>query len=179
MTIIYQEGFPINEKQVRVNEQIRVSPIRLIDAEGKQVGVVSVQDAQRFADEADLDLVEVSPQSKPPVCRIMDYGKFKYEMSKKAQTTRKARHVVHVKEIKMRSEISIHDFNFKVKHAIEFLARGDKVKFTLVFRGRESLHKDLGYSVLERAKAEIEAHGNVERGVRDEGRNLTMIVAPK
>ncbi|MCE5250453.1 translation initiation factor IF-3, partial [bacterium] len=99
-------GYPISEKQVRVNNQIRVSPIRLIDDEGKQVGIVPINDALRFAEEAGLDLVEVSPTAKPPVCRVMDYGKFKYELSKKARGARKNRHVVHVKEIKMRSEIS-------------------------------------------------------------------------
>ena len=132
-----------------------------------------------YAEEVGLDLVEVSPTAKPPVCRVMNYGKYKYEMSRKIRLARKSRHVVHVKEIKMRSEISVHDFNFKVKHAVEFLHRGDKVKFTLVFRGRESLHKNLGRDVLARVKEEIVEHGVVERDVRDEGRNLTMIVAPK
>ena len=132
-----------------------------------------------YAEEVGLDLVEVSPTAKPPVCRVMNYGKYKYEMSRKIRLARKSRHVVHVKEIKMRSEISVHDFNFKVKHATDFLQRGDKVKFTLVFRGRESLHKNLGRDVLARVKQEIVEHGVVERDVRDEGRNLTMIVAPK
>ena len=132
-----------------------------------------------YAEEVGLDLVEVSPTAKPPVCRVMNYGKYKYEMSRKTRLARKSRHVVHVKEIKMRSEISDHDFKFKVKHSIDFLQRGDKVKFTLVFRGRESLHKNLGRDVLDRVKQEIAEHGVIERDVRDEGRNLTMIVAPK
>jgi len=162
-----------------VNDQIRVSPVRLIDADGKQVGVVPVQDAKKEAELAGLDLVEVSPTAKPPVCRIMDYGKYKYEVAKKSRGSRKSRHVVQIKEIKMRSEISDHDFDFKLRHAIEFLQRGDKVKFTLVFRGRESLHKDLGISVLDRVKSEITEHGAIERDVRDEGRNMSMIVMPK
>ncbi len=132
-----------------------------------------------YAEKAGLDLVEVSPTAKPPVCRIMDYGKFKYEMAKKVRVARKGRHEVRIKEIKMRSEISEHDFNFKMKHAIEFLQRGDKVKFTLVFRGRESLHKELGYEVLDRVKKEIGVYGIIERDVRDEGRNLTLITTPK
>ena len=132
-----------------------------------------------YAEKAGLDLVEVSPTAKPPVCRVMDYGKFKYEMAKKIRVARKGRHEVHVKEIKMRSEISEHDFNFKMKHAIEFLQRGDKVKFTLVFRGRESLHKDLGYKVLDRVREGIGVYGVIERAVRDEGRNLTLITTPK
>jgi len=132
-----------------------------------------------YAEKAGLDLVEVSPTAKPPVCRVMDYGKFKYELAKKARHARKGRHVVQIKEIKMRSEISEHDFDFKMKHAIEFLHRGDKVKFTLVFRGRESLHKELGYGVLDRVKQQIVAHGVIERDIRDEGRNLTIITTPK
>jgi len=132
-----------------------------------------------YAEKAGLDLVEVSPTAKPPVCRVMDYGKFKYELAKKARHARKGRHVVQIKEIKMRSEISDHDFDFKMKHAIEFLQRGDKVKFTLVFRGRESLHKELGYNVLDRVKQQIVAYGVIERDIRDEGRNLTIITTPK
>ena len=132
-----------------------------------------------YAEKAGLDLVEVSPTAKPPVCRVMDYGKFKYELAKKARHARKGRHVVQIKEIKMRSEISDHDFDFKMKHAIEFLQRGDKVKFTLVFRGRESLHKELGYEVLNKVKQQIVTHGVIERDIRDEGRNLTIITTPK
>jgi translation initiation factor IF-3 len=151
----------------------------LIDEEGKQVGVVPVEEALRLSALAHLDLVEVSPTAKPPVCRIMDYGKFKYEMSKKVRTARKHRHVIHVKEIKMRSEISDHDFNFKMKHAEEFLQRGDKVKFTLVFRGREALHRDIGEAVLKRVTQSLEDKATIESGIRSEGRNLMMIVAPK
>ena len=153
--------------------------MRLIDADGKQVGIIPVQEAMRYAEQAGLDLVEVSPMAKPPVCRVMDYGKFKYEIAKKARNARKGHHTAHIKEIKMRSEISEHDFDFKIKHAIDFLQRGDKVKFTLVFRGRESLHKELGYEVIDRIKQRIGDYGLVERDVRDEGRNLTMITAPK
>jgi len=132
-----------------------------------------------YAEKAGLDLVEVSPTAKPPVCRVMDYGKFKYELAKKARHARKGRHTVQIKEIKMRSEISDHDFDFKMNHAIEFLQRGDKVKFTLVFRGRESLHKELGYQVLDKVKQQIESYGVIERDIRDEGRNLTVITTPK
>jgi translation initiation factor IF-3 len=176
---IIKEGFPINEKKVRVNEQIQISPIRLIDEEGKQVGIVPIEEALRLADQAHLDLVEVSPTAKPPVCRIMDYGKFKYEISKKVRTARKHRHVIHVKEIKLRSEISEHDFNFKMKHAEEFLARGDKVKFTLVFRGREALHRDIGESILKKVTQALEEKATIESSIRSEGRNLMMIMAPK
>jgi translation initiation factor IF-3 len=151
----------------------------LIDAEGKQVGIVPVDEALRAAEAAHLDLVEVSPTAKPPVCRIMDYGKFKYELAKKERVAKKNRHVIHVKEIKMRSEISDHDFDFKMRHALEFLDRGDKVKFTLVFRGREALHRDKGEAVLKRAVQFLADKAVVESDVRSEGRNLIMILAAK
>lgn len=151
----------------------------MIDEEGKQVGVIPIEEALRLAENAHLDLVEVSPTAKPPVCRIMDYGKFKYEISKKVRTARKHRHVIHVKEIKLRSEISDHDFEFKMKHAEEFFQRGDKVKFTLVFRGREALHRDIGEEVLKRVTQALEDKAAVESGIRSEGRNLMLIMAPK
>ena len=151
----------------------------MIDEEGKQVGVIPIEEALRLAENAHLDLVEVSPTAKPPVCRIMDYGKFKYEISKKVRTARKHRHVIHVKEIKLRSEISDHDFEFKMKHAEEFFQRGDKVKFTLVFRGREALHRDIGEEVLKRVTQVLEDKAAVESGIRSEGRNLMLIMAPK
>jgi translation initiation factor IF-3 len=151
----------------------------LIDEEGKQVGIVPIEEALRLAEQAHLDLVEVSPTAKPPVCRIMDYGKFKYEISKKVRVARKHRHVIHVKEIKLRSEISEHDFNFKMKHAEEFLSRGDKVKFTLVFRGREALHRDIGENILKKVTQALEEKAIIESSIRNEGRNLMMIVAPK
>ena len=138
-----------------------------------------IETAQRAAEDAKLDLVEVSPTAKPPVCRIMDYGKFKYELAKKERLSKKNRHIIHVKEIKLRSEISEHDFDFKMKHAVEFLGRGDKVKFTLVFRGREALHRDKGESVLKRALHLLEDKTVIESDVRSEGRYLIMILAPK
>jgi len=164
---------------VRVNEQIRISPIRLIDEEGKQIGVVPIDTARKEAEQAGLDLVEGSPNADPPVCRIMDYGKFRYEITKRAKVARKKRHVVHIKEIKMRPEISEHDFDFKVKHARDFLSRGDKVKFTLVFRGREILHKDHGRSVLDRVVEVLNDIASVETDIHSEGRNLSMLVSPK
>ena len=172
-------GFPINEKRVRVNEQINVSPVRLIDEEGTQIGIVPIEQALGVAEEAGLDLVEVSPNTKPPVCKVMNYGKYKYEISKKTKSAHKGRHVSHVKEIKMRPEISEHDFNFKIKHAIEFLKRGDKVKFTLVFRGREILHKDIGEDVLRRIIEVLQDYAVLESSIRSEGRNLAMIMVSK
>ena len=153
--------------------------MRLIDAEGKQIGVIPIEEALQAAEAAHLDLVEVSPTAKPPVCRIMDYGKFKYELAKKERISKKNRHVIHVKEIKMRSEISEHDFDFKIKHANEFLDRGDKVKFTLVFRGREILHREKGEAVLKRVAQTLEERALIEMDVRAEGRNLIMIMASR
>jgi len=162
-----------------VNEEITISPVRMIDEEGKQIGIISIEKALDAANEAGLDLVEVAPNSSPPVCRIMDYGKYRYENSKKTKQTRKKRHVFHIKEIKMRSEISDHDFNFKIRHAIEFLKRGDKVKFTLVFRGREILHKEIGEEVLKRIAETLVDIAVIESPVRSEGRNITMIMTTK
>ncbi len=151
----------------------------MINSEGDQIGIVPTEKAMELADEAQLDLVEVAPNSKPPVCRIMDYGKYKYELSKKIKQTHKKSRTFHVKEIKMRSEISEHDFNFKIKHAEEFIKRGDKVKFTLVFRGREIMHREHGDKVLERVVEALKDVGTVEMATRKEGRNLTMIMVPK
>ena len=158
---------------------ITVSTVRLVDQDGNQVGIVPTNQAMEMASQVGLDLVEVAPNSKPPVCRIMNYGKYKYEIAKKQKLARKNRHVSHVKEIKMRSEISEHDYSFKLKHAIEFLKRGDKVKFTLVFRGREILHRDIGESVLKRIEEDLAEIANVEMRRKREGNNLAMIVVSK
>jgi len=162
-----------------VNEQIKVSPVRLIDQDGKQIGIVSNKAAKDQANEAGLDLVEVSPNADPPVCRIMDYGKYRYEITKRAKMARKKRHVIHIKEIKMRPEISAHDFDFKVKHAMEFFSRGDKVKFTLVFRGREILHKDHGRAVLLKVVDALKEEAVIETDIHSEGRNISMLLAPR
>lgn len=162
-----------------MNELILTSPIRLIDAEGAQVGIVPAEQALEMAFAAGLDLVEVSPSAKPPVCRIMNYGKYRYEISKKSKNARKNRHMSQVKEIKMRSEISEHDFNFKMKHAEEFLKKGDKVKFTVVFRGREILHKDMGEVLLKRVTESLTEMATIESPIKSEGNNLSMIMTAK
>ena len=158
---------------------ITVPTVRLVDQDGEQVGIVPTDQAMEMADQAGLDLVEVAPNSKPPVCRIMNYGKYKYEIAKKQKVAKKNRHISHVKEIKMRSEISEHDYSFKLKHAIEFLRRGDKVKFTLVFRGREILHRDKGEGVLRRIETDLAEIANVEMLRKREGNNLAMIMVSK
>jgi len=164
---------------VRVNEQINISPVRLIDEGGNQLGIIPLIEAQRQADEAGLDLVEVSPNTKPPVCRIMDYGKYRYEITQRDKIARKKRHVIRIKEVKMRPEISKHDFDFKIKHAVEFINHGDKVKFTLVFRGRQVLHKDHGKAVLQRVIESLRDIAVVETDIHHEGRNLSMLMARK
>ncbi len=161
---------------MRVNHQIRVSPIRLIDQDDNQVGVVEVDHARRMAVEADLDLVEVAPTAKPPVCRIMDYGKWKYEQKKKDQKAKSHRHEIVLKEVRMRPKTDPHDQMIKVNHAKEFLAKGNKVQFTMLFRGREMAHSDLGYEAFNRIKQELAQVAKIERDFKMEGRRLTMVI---
>jgi len=158
---------------------IRASEIRLIGADGEQVGIMPLAEALSRAVEAHLDLVEVAPQANPPVCRIMDYGKFKYLQSKKTQEARKKQTVIQVKEVKFRPKIEDHDVAFKVKNIRRFLAQKDKVKVSLIFRGREIAHPQIGIDLLKRVAAELEDIGTVEQAPKIEGRNLTMIIAPK
>lgn len=136
-------------------------------------------EALALAEQAGLDLVEVAPNSSPPVCRIIDYGKFRYKQSKRAKEARKKQHVTHVKELKIRPKIEDHDFQFKTKHAREFLASGNKVKLTVVFRGREMHHVEFGEKILQRMAGELSDVANVERGTKVEGRNMVMILGPK
>ena len=164
---------------VRINERIRVPQVRLVDESGQMLGVMSTRDALEKAMERGFDLVMVSPNANPPVCRIMDYGKYKYEQSKKARKAKKKQHVVHVKEVKMRPGIEQHDYEFKMNHARRFLEHNDKVKFSLIFRGREVTHLDIGQRVMERVAKDLEEIANVEVKPKREGHALIMIVAPK
>jgi translation initiation factor IF-3 len=158
---------------------IRASEIRLIGADGEQVGIMPLVEALNRAAEANLDLVEVAPQASPPVCRIMDYGKFKYLQSKKTQEARKKQTVIQVKEVKFRPKIEDHDVAFKIKNIRRFLSQKDKIKISLIFRGREIAHPQIGIDLLKRVAAELEDIGTVEQVPKIEGRNLTMIIAPK
>ena len=169
----------MQEKKVRVNERIRAASVRVIGPDGAQLGVMASKDALLAAQEHGLDLVEVSPNSKPPVCRIMDFGKFKYEQSKRAKKARKKQHVMHLKEVKLRPKIEEHDFEFKMNHARRFLEAHDKVKFTVTFRGREMTHAELGHKLMERVVGELDSMGQAEAPVRLEGRNLVLIMVPK
>jgi translation initiation factor IF-3 len=150
----------------------------LVDAEGEQVGVVSLQDAFDKADEAGLDLVEVSPQAEPPVCKIMDYGKFKYEESKRAHKAKAKTKQVQLKEVKFRPKTDQHDYQVKLKNARRFLEGGDRVKVTMRFRGREMLHQDIGRELLERIEEDLGDLGKVEQKPKLEGRQMIMVVAP-
>ncbi|UCC73253.1 MAG: translation initiation factor IF-3 [Gemmatimonadota bacterium] len=162
-----------------MNDQIRISPVRLVDVEGEQIGIVSIEEARAAAAERGLDLVEVAAAARPPVVRIMDYGKYKYEQARKARESRKKQHQVKVKEIKLRPKIEDHDLNFKAGHARRFLGEGNKVKLTMRFRGREMTHSELGAQVLEEFAAALSDVGQVEEAAKMEGRNMTMVLAPK
>ncbi|MGI6660613.1 MAG: translation initiation factor IF-3 [Bacillota bacterium] len=163
----------------RVNEQIRVREVRLISQDGAQLGILPVNEALNIAREKGLDLVEVAPNAKPPVCRIMDYSKWKYEQSKRQKEARKRQKAQDMKEVKMRPAIDDHDFNVKARAARRFLEQGDKVKATIMFRGRELAHVSLGQKVLERLLESVKDVCQVERAPRMEGRNMTMILVPK
>ena len=162
-----------------MNDDITVESIRLIDADGEQVGVVSVAEGIDLADEAGLDLVEISPNASPPVCKILDYGKYKYEAQKNANEARKKQKTIDVKEIKMRPGIDEHDYQVKMRSVRKFLDNGDKVKMTIRFRGREMAHQDLGVRVLDRVRDELDEEVKIEQFPRTEGRLMTMVVAPK
>ncbi len=163
-----------------MNREIRGTPqIQLIDAEGKNVGVVPFFTALDMAEEAGLDLVEISPNSAPPVCKILDYGRFKYQSQKKAAEARKNQKIVEIKEIKLRPNIDDHDYEVKMKAAIRFFEEGDKVKVTLRFRGREMAHQDLGIALLVRVRDDLADIAKVESDPRLEGRQMTMILAPR
>ena len=164
--------------RTRVNFQIRVPEVRVVSSSGEQLGVMPTEKAIGLADEGGYDLVEVSPTARPPVCRIMDYGKYKYEKSKRAKESKKKQHVVHVKEIKLRPKTEEHDFQFKKKHAEEFLEKHNRVKFTVFFRGREFDHQELGQRILARMRDELAHVGVVEKAPVFEGRLMTMYIAP-
>ena len=163
----------------QINERIRFPKIRVIDTDGAQLGIMTPQDALARADEKDLDLVLVSDKADPPVCRIMDYGKFKFEQEKKAREARKKQHTADVKEVKMRYKIEEHDYNVRVNQAKRFLKDGDKVKATVMYRGREIQHTDLAEVLLKRMATDIEDEAEVQQYPKKEGRNMMMLLSPK
>ena len=162
-----------------INDEIRDKEVRLVGPEGEQLGIVSSARALELADEKNLDLVKIAPQAKPPVCKIMDYGKHKFELAKREKENRKNQKVVAVKEVRLSSNIDEHDFNTKVKAGIKFLQNGDKVKVSVRFRGREITHSSLGRDMLMKFKDAIVEYGSVDKGIKMEGRNMAMFITPK
>ena len=162
----------IAKPTIRVNREIRVREVRVIADDGEQLGILPIQEALRAAEERSLDLVEVAPQAEPPVCKIMDFGKYKYEQAKKTHESKKHQKVILLKEVKMRPGTDVHDYNFKLNHAKRFLGEGNKVKVTVVFRGREMAHTELGAVLLNRVAADIAESGNIEQMPKQEGRTL-------
>ncbi len=169
---------PPERDTTRINERIRVPEVRLIDENGEQVGIVPTADALERARERDLDLVEVAAQSKPPVCRILDYSKYKYEQEQKAKAARKHQQQVNVREIKLRPKIAQHDYETKRGHVERFLKQHDKVKVTIMFRGREQSHPERGRMLLDRLLQDVSEIGVMEQEPLQEGRNMTMLLAP-
>jgi translation initiation factor IF-3 len=170
---------PPTREGPRINEEIRVATVRLIDHNKEMQGIVPIREALARAAEAGLDLVEISPNQSPPVCRIVDYGKLKYEEQKKKNEAKKRQRVTEIKEIKIRPNIDDHDYEVKMRSMRAFLEEGDKVKVTLRFRGREMAHMDLGAKVLERVRTETDALAKVEQMPRVEGRQMVMVLTPK
>lgn len=162
-----------------MNDEIRVSPVRLIDNEGEQLGVVSIEEAREAAQERGLDLVEVAPDARPPVVRLLDYGRYKYEQAKAEKAAKKKQHKVEVKQVKFRPKIEEHDFNFKTRHAREFIEDGNKVKVTIMFRYRELRRPELGEELLDRIVEELSDVAQVQSRSGLEGRNMTMVLVPE
>ncbi|MCG8500278.1 MAG: translation initiation factor IF-3 [Firmicutes bacterium] len=162
-----------------INGEIRDKEIRLVGSDGSQLGIMSAREAQKIANSKNLDLVKIAPQAKPPVCKVMDYGKYKFELAKREKEAKKKQHIVNIKEVRISPSIDSHDFNTKVNHALKFLKSGDKVKVTVRFRGREVHHSSLGKELLQRFAGAADELGNVEKQPKLEGRNMTMIIAPK
>lgn len=158
---------------------IRVREVRVVGADGAQLGIMLTQEALQFAEEQGFDLVEVAPNERPPVCRIMDYGKYKYQRSKRQQLAKKKQKVILVKEIKLRPKTEEHDYQFKIQHVKRFLQEGHKAKVTVIFRGREMAHTELGRRVLDRIIVDLEEVATVEQTPKQEGRNMTLVLSPR
>ncbi|EHK87040.1 translation initiation factor IF-3 [Saccharomonospora azurea] len=171
------QGGPISS-ETRINERIRVPEVRLVGPNGEQVGIVRIEDALRLAQEADLDLVEVAPQARPPVAKLMDYGKFKYESAQKARESRRNQQLTVIKEQKLRPKIDPHDYATKKGHVSRFLEAGNKVKVTIMFRGREQSRPELGFRLLQRLADDVSELGFVESKPKQDGRNMIMVLAP-
>lgn len=174
----FKEGFTIAIKELQINEEIRDKEIRVISANGEQLGVMSPAKAAEIAYEKNLDLVKIAPQAQPPVCKIMDYGKYKFELAKREKENRKNQKTMNIKEVQLSPSIDTNDFNTKCKNAVKFLKNGDKVKVTVRFRGREVSHSEIGEALLIRFAETAKEAGNMEHPPKLEGRNMTMFLVP-
>ncbi|MFB2938136.1 translation initiation factor IF-3 [Aerosakkonemataceae cyanobacterium BLCC-F154] len=176
MTVIEKRR---TNNQPQINERIRFPKIRVIDTDGGQLGIITPREAMALANEKELDLVLVSDKADPPVCRIMDYGKFKFEQEKKAREARKKQHTAEIKEVKMHYNIDNHDYNVRIAHAKRFLNDGNKVKATVMFRGREIQHSNLAENLLNRMASDLQEFAEVQQAPKKEGRNMMLLLAPK
>ncbi len=179
VTYLSWRCFPISKDSLRINEEIHIREVRVTSATGEQLGIMATRDALQLAEEQHLDLVEVAPKAKPPVCRIMDFGKYRYEQQKRDKEAKKKQKVITIKEVKLRPNIEQHDFDVKLKNALRFIEEGNKVKVTIMFRGREMSHQELGRDVLRRVAEELKDLVAIERDAKLEGKNMIMILAPK
>lgn len=173
------EVLNISSKELQINEEIHDKELRIIGADGAQLGIMSSNDALNLAAEKNLDLVKIAPQSKPPVCKIMDYGKFRFEQAKREKEARKKQHIIDIKEVRLSLNIDVHDFNTKLNNAIKFMNKGDKVKVSIRFRGREMGHPEIGYDTMRRFAEACGEVSVVEKPAKLEGRNMLMFLAPK
>ena len=177
--LIFRRCFAIANVTHQINEEIRDREIRLIGADGSQLGIMSAAEGQRLADEEGLDLVKISPNATPPVCKLMDYGKYRFEQGKREKEARKNQHVVEIKEIRMSPGIDVGDFNVKLKNAQKFLTEGNRVKVSVRFRGREMAHTDIGKNLLDKFAEQCAEMGTLDKGAKLEGRHMSMFLSPK
>ena len=176
--LFFREGLTISKDELQINEQIRDAELRVVSADGEQLGVMDAKAAQNLANEKGLDLVKIAPQAKPPVCKIMDYGKYKFELGKRENENKKNQKVINTKEVQLSPSIDTNDFNTKCRNAIKFLKHGDKVRVVVRFRGREVSHSEIGFTLLERFADAVKEVGNVEKPAKLEGRNMSMFLGP-
>ena len=170
---------PIGKKDIEINEEIHDKELRIIGSDGQQVGIMSANEALNLAEQSNLDLVKIAPQSNPPVCKIMDYGKYRFEQAKREKEARKNQHVVDIKEVRLSLNIDTHDFNTKLNNALKFIKHGDKVKVSIRFRGREMGHPEIGLETMKRLADACSETAVVEKAAKLEGRNMLMFLAPK
>ncbi len=174
-----QGGLQIKKDDVNINEMIRAKEVRVIDPDGNQLGVLTIEDAMETSEKFNLDLVEIAPKASPPVCRIMDYGKYRYQQSKKEKESRKKQHVIHIKEIRLRPTIDEHDIDFKMRQARKFIEEGNHLRIRILFKGRQITHPELGHAVLQRVEQELEDIAKMEAEPSKEGRSFVATFVHK